>query len=132
MAQPVYASRPPDVTVFVERMDGDEVNVTEQAVFLVEPTDLASITADNRLVFNGTGTGLLTACYSNLCDQSAFIVNDGKPVLTVIEPPFGAFLLGSAEEGIRVLGTVEDSDEVQVTVNGASVPAQQDGTPRPL
>ena len=71
---------------------------------------------------------MITACYSNLCDQTHVIVNDGPPRLTVIEPEFGAAIDGEEGPGIVVSGTVfDDGDELTLSVNGQVVEVADDG-----
>lgn len=117
----------PEIKVYVTQSEGNETEVTQQALLSVEADSVATITEDRRLAFSGSGAALVTACYSNLCDQKSVIVNDGPPRLTVIEPPFGAFLLSPPDEGIRVLGTVSDDSPTVVTVNGIAVQVDEDG-----
>lgn len=117
----------PAVNVYVEQEDRD-IDVTGQALFRVEPESLMQISDNFTLSFLRSGQGVITACYSNLCDQTHIIVNDGPPLLTVIEPAFGAALSGAEAPGIIVSGTVfDDGDELTVRVNGELVEVDNDG-----
>lgn len=117
----------PNISVYVEQEDRD-VDVTTQAVFRIEPESLLEISDNYGLNFLASGQGVITACYSNLCDQTHIIVNDGPPTLTVVEPAFGAALDGAEGPGIIVSGTVfDDGDELTLRVNGQLVDVDEDG-----
>ena len=117
----------PTITVYVEQEDRD-VDVTTQALFRVEPESLLEISDNFSINFLASGQGVITACYSNLCDQTHVIVNDGSPRLTVIEPEFGAAIDGEEGPGIVVSGTVfDDGDELTLSVNGQVVEVADDG-----
>ena len=118
----------PDVKVFVEREDGSEVDVTSQALFGLQPESALSLTSDLRLEFLESGGSIVTACYSNLCDQVNLIVNDGPPALVVIEPAFGAALDGAQGASITVSGlATDDGPQFVVKVNGDVVDVDEDG-----
>jgi hypothetical protein len=118
----------PDVKVFVARSEGEEVDVTTQALIGAEPASGVAITPEFTLNFLESGSAVVTACYSNLCDQVNLIVNDGPPTLVVIEPAFGAALTGPQGEGIVVSGiATDDGDGFVVKVNNTTVDLDETG-----
>jgi hypothetical protein len=80
------------------------------------------------LNFLGSGNGVVTACYSNLCDQVNVIINDGPPTLVVTEPAFGAVLDGAQGPGINVVGQAyDDGPDLVVKVNDEIVTLDEAG-----
>jgi hypothetical protein len=118
----------PDVKVFVQREAGDEVEVTTQALIGVEPENGVTLTSEFTLSFLKSGTAVVTACYSNLCDQVNLIVNDGPPTLVVTAPIFGAALTGPQSQGITVTGNAnDDGPSFVVKVNDTIVEVDEAG-----
>ena len=112
----------PQMSVVLTTEEGEEFEVTDEATIEISPATLATLDASNKLIFSGEGLVHVAACYGMNCVAKGVKVNDGPPVLTILEPEFGAAIRGEPDEGITVIGEITDNGALsRVFVNGAEV-----------